>query len=83
LAILCCTAALILPFASTFGLTSSSSFQIPKEVLAIPVSSLVIGFVWIISVLVGATRRHESTIWCVIDSLGIPGSLAAIFYALK
>jgi hypothetical protein len=49
----------------------------------IPISAVVVSLVWLIAVTVGATRRYESTIWCVVDSLGIPGVLVTIFYAIK
>jgi hypothetical protein len=83
LAVLTCTTALVVPFASSLGLSLSSSFRIPGEVSQVPISAVVVALAWLIAVIVGATRRHESTIWCVIDSLGIPGVLVSVFYAIK
>jgi hypothetical protein len=36
----------------------------------------ILGFV--LAVTLGATRRHESPIWCFIDSLGLPVVVAAL-----
>ena len=83
LAVVVCTAALIGPFATSLGLPMNASFKIPKDMSQIPISAVVVSLVWLIAVTVGATRRYESTIWCVVDSLGIPGVLVTIFYAIK
>jgi hypothetical protein len=35
--------------------------------------------VWIVSVILGWTRKHENTLYCFIDSFGLPGSLVRAF----
>jgi hypothetical protein len=31
---------------------------------------------WLLAVFLGSTRKHESTLWCVVDSAGIPATAA-------
>jgi hypothetical protein len=33
---------------------------------------------WLIAIMLGSTRKHENTIWCFVDAIGIPVAVAAL-----
>lgn len=77
--VLASTLALIFPFLNAIGLKPNSSFFLGVN---LPLT-VVITLVWVISILLGCTRRHENEFVCFIDSFGIPGIVVAISYVGK
>jgi hypothetical protein len=66
--------ALASPIWSALGLTSSGISTPMKIPIVLAYLAL-----WLFSSLLGCIRRHESELWCVVDSFGIPGMLSAFF----
>jgi len=63
------------PTLESTGILLDSAFSTPFTIKFVTLS-YVAG--WVIAVVLGSTRKHESTMWCFIDAIGIPVAVAAL-----
>ena len=63
------------PFLNSVGVELSSKAATP---FAFTFSSLLYVCVWVLAVILGSTRKHENSVWCVLDSAGIPAVAALL-----
>jgi uncharacterized membrane protein YczE len=73
------TLALLFPLIDTLGFAPNSGLF-----FGITPSGPAVGLVlvWVLAVLVGCRRKHESEFGCIIDSFGVPGFFgSAIFFS--
>jgi hypothetical protein len=80
---LACLIALFLPFLISVGLRPNSHISWGTADNVYTPTAFLIVLVWIVSVILGWTGKHENTLYCFIDSFGLPGFISAGFYAAK
>lgn len=80
---LACLIALFLPFVISLGLRPNSHISWGAADIFYTPTSFLIVLVWIVSMILGWTRKHENTLYCFIDSFGLPGFISAGFYAAR
>lgn len=70
-ATIACVASFLSSAGVPFTATISTGFHLTYV-------SLMIIVTWLVSIVLNITRKHESVIWCFIDSIGIPAILLSL-----
>jgi hypothetical protein len=81
LVMLVATGVLVVPFLESVG-TKVGDFLFAMPTKFTITSGLYV-IAWMMSVILGATRAHESPIWCMLDSAGIPAIAGISILGLK
>ena len=75
-----CTLSLFVPFVESTSLKLNS---VITDGLKITYFSILIFLAWLASIFVGCIRRHEDSLVCFFDSMGVPGLVTVAIYGVK